>query len=62
ISGKLRTRKWRKAGGDSDRFATEIVVGPRGCINFLDPKRDGTGSGNHPPAPPPEAYEDDFAR
>ncbi len=56
ITGMLRTRSWRKDGEDSDRFATEIVVGPRGCINFLDRKPDG--GGNRPPAPPPEAYED----
>ena len=61
ITGKLRTRSWRKPGEDSDRFATEIVVGPRGCINFLDRKPDGADSGDRPPAPPPEAYEDDFA-
>ena len=61
ITGKLRTRKWQDRDGN-DRYTTEIVVGPRGCINFLDPKRDGAGSGNRPPAPPPEAYEDDFAR
>ena len=61
ITGKLRTRKWQDRDGN-DRYTTEIVVGPRGCINFLDPKRDGAGSGTRPPAPPPEAYEDDFAR
>ncbi len=60
ITGKLRTRKWTDRAGN-DRYSTEIVVGPRGCINFLDPKRDGAGNVNRPPAPPPEAYEDDFA-
>ncbi len=59
ITGKLRTRKWKDRDGN-DRFTTEIVVGPRGCINFLD-KQDGAASGNRPPAPPPEAYEDDVA-
>ncbi len=60
ITGKLRTRKWKDRDGN-DRYTTEIVVGPRGCINFLDSKQDGAGNSNRPPAPPPEAYEDDFA-
>ena len=29
VSGKLQTRKWRKDGEDSDRFSTEILLGPR---------------------------------
>ena len=60
ITGKLRTRKWQDRAGN-DRYTTEIVVGPRGCINFLDRKPDGADNGDRPPAPPPEAYEDDFA-
>ena len=54
ITGKLRTRKWQDRDGN-DRFTTEIVVGPRGSINFLDPRPEQAG--DRPPAPPPEAYE-----
>ena len=60
ITGKLRTRKWQDRDGN-DRYSTEIVVGPRGCINFLDRKPDGADNGDRPPAPPPEAYEMDLA-
>ena len=56
ITGKLRTRKWQDRAGN-DRYTTEIVVGPRGSINFLDPRPEQ----DHPPAPPPEAYETDLA-
>ncbi len=57
ITGKVRTRKWQDRNGN-DRYTTEVVVGPRGAINFLDSKPDGAASGNRPPAPPLEAYED----
>ena len=56
ITGKLRTRKWQDRAGN-DRYTTEIVVGPRGSINFLDPRPEQ----DRPPAPPPEAYETDLA-
>ncbi len=58
VTGKLRTRKWQNRDGN-DRYTTEIVVGPRGSINFLDPRPEQAG--NRPPAPPPEAYEMDLA-
>ena len=58
ITGKLRTRKWQDRAGN-DRHTTEIVVGPRGSINFLDPRPEQAG--DHPPAPPPEAYDMDLA-
>ena len=60
ISGQLRTRKWKDRDGN-DRYSTEIVIGPRGVINFLD-KRNGNGSSEpaEQPAPPAEAYEDDI--
>ena len=58
ITGKLRTRKWQDRDGN-DRYTTEIVVGPRGSINFLDPRPEQAG--NHPPAPPAEAYDMDLA-
>ena len=60
VTGKLRTRKWQDRDGN-DRYTTEIVVGPRGSINFLDPRPDGAANDNRPPAPPPEAYEMDLA-
>ena len=36
VSGKLQTRNWRKDGEDSDRFSTEILLGPGGRVQFLD--------------------------
>ena len=60
ITGKLRTRKWQDRDGN-DRYTTEIIVGPRGCISFLDRKPDGADNGDRPPAPPPEAYDMDLA-
>ena len=58
ITGKVRTRKWQDRNGN-DRYTTEVVVGPRGAINFLDSKPEGAASSNRPP--PPEAYEMDLA-
>ena len=57
ITGKLRTRKWKDRDG-TERYTTEIVVGPRGSIDFLD-KRNGDGSAETatPPAPPADAYD-----
>ena len=36
VAGKMQTRRWRKDGEDSDRFATEILLVPGGRIQFLD--------------------------
>ena len=60
ITGKLRNRKWKDRDG-TERYTTEIVVGPRGSIDFLD-KREGNGSTEAaaPPAPANEAYDDDI--
>ena len=58
VTGKLRTRKWKDRDGN-DRYTTEIVVGPRGAINFLDARPERAD--DRPPAPPPEAYEMDLA-
>ena len=42
VAGKLQTRRWRKDGEDSDRFATEILLVPGGRVQFLDkPNGDG---------------------
>ena len=43
VSGKPQTRKWRKAGEDSDRFSTEILLVPGGRVQFLD-KPNGNGA------------------
>ncbi len=36
IDGKLQTRRWSKAGEDSDRYSTEILLVPGGGVKFLD--------------------------
>lgn len=36
VAGKMQTRRWRKDGEDSDRFATEILLVPGARIQFLD--------------------------
>ena len=40
IDGKLQTRRWKKDGEDSDRFATEILLVPGGRVQFLDKPKD----------------------
>ena len=47
VDGKLNTRKWRKEGEDSDRFATEILLVPGGRVQFLD-KPNGNGAASQP--------------
>ncbi|MYF86427.1 MAG: single-stranded DNA-binding protein, partial [Rhodospirillaceae bacterium] len=42
IAGKLQTRRWKKPGDESDRFATEILLVPGGRVQFLD-KPNGNG-------------------
>ena len=42
--GKLKTRRWKKDGEDSDRFSTEILVVPGHRLQFLDKP---TGNGAH---------------
>jgi single-strand DNA-binding protein len=39
VAGTLRYRKYRKAGEDSDRHATEILVDWSGAIRFPVPER-----------------------
>ena len=46
VEGKMQTRRWRKAGEDSDRFSTEILVVPGHRVQFYD-KPNGNGA---PPA------------
>ena len=47
VAGKLQTRRWRKDGDESDRFATEILLVPGGRVQFLD-KPNGNGARPHP--------------
>jgi len=39
VAGTLRYRKYRKAGEDSDRHATEILIDWSGSIRFPVPER-----------------------
>ena len=41
--GKLQTRRWKKDGEDSERFATEILVVPGHRLQFLD-RPNGNGA------------------
>ena len=45
VSGKLQTRRWRKDGEESDRFATEILLAPGGRVQFLDKPNGANGNG-----------------
>ena len=40
VEGKLQTRRWKKAGEESERSATEILLVPGSRIQFLD-RRNG---------------------
>ena len=43
VAGKMQTRRWRRDGEDSDRFATEILLVPGSRIQFLD-RANGNGA------------------
>ena len=45
VAGKMQTRRFRKAGEDSDRFSTEILLVPGGRVQFLD-KPNGAQASN----------------
>ena len=45
VAGKMQTRRFRKAGEDSDRFSTEILLVPGGRVQFLD-KPNGAPASN----------------
>ena len=47
IDGKLQTRRWKKPGEETDRFATEILLVPGGRVQFLD-KPNGNGARTQP--------------
>ena len=51
VSGKMQTRRWRKDGEDSDRFATEILLVPGSRVQFLE-KANGSVAAQ---AAPPDA-------
>ena len=36
VAGKMQTRRWRKDGENSDRYATEILLVPGSRIQFLE--------------------------
>ena len=40
VEGKLQTRRWKKAGEETERSATEILLVPGSRIQFLD-RRNG---------------------
>ena len=70
VDGKLQTRKWRKEGEDSDRFATEILLVPGGRVQFLDkpngngasaqPDPDAAGDTGEAPASTPADFDDEI--
>ena len=51
VEGKLQTRRWRKDGEETDRFATEIMVIPGSQVSFLD-KLDDAQQADPAPATP----------
>ena len=51
VAGKLQTRRYRKAGEDTDRFSTEILLVPGGRVQFLE--KPSVANGNSTQAPPP---------
>ena len=50
VEGKLQTRKFRKNGEDSDRYATEILVVPGGRVQFLEKPNGSPAPAAQPPA------------
>lgn len=58
IEGKLRTRKYRKDGEETDRFTTEILIVPGGQVQFLEPLGDRDADG-HPPQTDEQAPQAD---
>ena len=73
VEGKLQTRPWRKAGDESDRFSTEILVVPGHRVQFYDKPNgnsapptdtqapmDGTAGQTAAPASPPADLDDEI--
>ena len=59
VSGKMQTRRWRKDGEDSDRFATEILLVPGSRVQFLE-RANGNGAQAAEPVGGAPARGDDF--
>ena len=70
VSGKLKTRRWRKDGEDSDRFSVEIQIVPGGRFQVLDkpkgngermqPDPDAAGDTGAAPASAPTNLDDEI--
>ena len=59
VEGKLQTRRWRKDGEETDRFATEIAVIPGSQVSFLDKPGNAPQPTAQPdPAPEPTGLND----
>ena len=59
VSGKMQSRRWRKDGEDSDRFATEILLVPGSRVQFLE-RANGNGAQAAEPDGGAPARGDDF--
>ena len=59
VEGKLQTRRWRKDGEQTDRFATEIMVVPGSQISFLDKPGATAAANTGAPADPSPAMAAD---
>ena len=66
LEGQLRTRKWQDQAG-TDRYTTEVVIGPRGMLVMLDgqSRQQGgappAGQQSGPaPADPPGSFADEL--
>ena len=59
VSGKIQSRRWRKDGEDSDRFATEILLVPGSRVQFLE-RANGNGAQAAEPAGGAPAQVDDL--
>ena len=50
VSAKMQSRRWRKDGEDSDRFATEILLVPGSRVQFLEKANGRVAAQATPPA------------
>ena len=50
VSGKMQTRRWRKDGDDSWRFATEILLVPGSRVQFLEKANGSVAARTEEPA------------
>jgi single-strand DNA-binding protein len=56
VEGQLRTRKWQDQSG-TDRYTTEVVLGPRGVLVMLDGKPAGASSSAPPEQSNPQGEQ-----